>query len=254
MSRLSELGMWESWQETAKAALPNFAQCPIFVEQRSVPEEKYRELAEKVKGFPGSDDEGKMRDAEFGARVVDTCLGPVNRMWLEAQTEIDFLFRNLRGFEGASVLDIGAGYGRLAVPLSEVVCDVTCVDAVPISTQICRGYCARFAPSVKVLSLDEFEATYQNLKFDLVCNVHSWNECKLSQIKEWLAVLAEMKVPYLFTVSHGQMNHVPEPSYRAWSDDHPSYRYLLEERYDLIAEESLGLSPNPHALWSAKKR
>ncbi len=253
MSRLSELGMWESWQETVKAALPNFAANPIYVEQNSVPEEKYRELAERVEGFEVVDWEGKIRDAEFGARIVETGIGPVTRMWLEAQEEINFITRKL-GFNVSdlNVLDIGAGYGRLAVPLSEVAKNVTCVDAVPISTQICRDYCARFAPSVKVLSLEEFEATYQNLKFDLAINIHSFNECKLGQIKEWLAVLKEMAVPYLFTVSHGQMNHIPEPSYRAYGDDHPDFRHLLEAQYDLIAEESLGLSPNPFALWKLK--
>ena len=253
MSRLSELGMWADWQERVKAELPNFAKCPVYVEQNSVPEEKYEELALYVYNSSTFDFDDRDRDAEFGARVVTTKrLGKVTRMWLESMVEIDFLRRHLPDLVYYDVLDIGAGYGRLAVPMAKRSKTVTCVDAVPISTQICRDYCARFAPSVKVLSLDEFEAAYQNLKFDLVCNVHSWNECKLSQIKEWLAVLAEMKVPYLFTVSHGQMNHVPEPSYRAWGDDHPDYRPLLEAQYDLIAEESLGLSPSPHALWSLR--
>lgn len=251
MSRFTNEGMWAEWQNNVKAALPNFAKSPFYVEQDSVPEEKYRELAEIVECFEVVDWKGKTRDAEFGARVVETDIGPVTRMWLESQVEIDFLFRHADNFRGVKALDIGAGYGRLAVPLSGGA-EVTCVDSVPISTQICRDYCARFAPSVKVLSLDEFEATYQNLRFDLAINVHSWNECKLSQIKEWLAVLAEMKVPYLFTVSHGQMNHTPEPSYRAYGDNHPDFRYLLEAQYDLIAEESLGLSPSPHALWKLK--
>ncbi len=253
MSRLSELGMWESWQETVKAALPNFAKNPIYVEQDSVPEFKFRELAKTIK-TPPFDATGMMRDVEFGARVVETCLGAVTRMWLEAQVEIDFLVRHLSEIKSyPRCLDIGAGYGRLAVPLAGCGASVTCVDAVPISTQICRDYCARFAPSVKVLSLEEFEATYQNLKFDLAINIHSFNECKLSQIKEWLAVLKEMAVPYLFTVSHGQMNHVPEPSYRSYGDDHPDFRCLIEAQYDLIAEESLGLSPSPHAIWRLRK-
>ncbi len=252
MSRFTNEGMWADWQNNVKAALPNFAKSPYYIEQDSVPEERYRELADKM--FLPMDNEGKIRDKDFGARTVETSLGEVTRMWLESNVEMDFLFRhNIDSIAGDRILDIGAGYGRLAVPLSKYDFEVTCVDAVPISTEICREYCARFAPSVKVLSLDEFEATYQNLKFDLAINVHSWNECKLSQIKEWLAVLAEMKVPYLFTVSHGQINHVPEPSYRSFGDDHPDFRHLLEAQYDLIAEESLGLSPSPHALWKMSK-
>lgn len=256
---LTELGMWAEWQALVTANRHQFAKSPFYVEQDSVPEERFRELADKVILMPTEQimefsprTDGRQRDAEFGARVVNTCMGPVTRMWLESMVEIDFLFRHLPGFETMRVLDIGAGYGRLAAPLDVVIAEVFCVDPVPISTEICREYCARFAPAVKVLSIVEFEATYQDLRFYLAVNVHSFNECKLSQIENWLKALEVMKVPYLFTVSHGQMNHTPEPSYRSYGDDHPSYRPLLEARYDLIAEESLGLSPSPHGLWRSK--
>ncbi len=255
---LSELGMWQEWQETVKAALPNFAANPIYVEQNSVPEERFRELAEKIPTDLAELILGRNRDAEFGARTVETCRGPVTRMWLESCAELEFLSRYMPPEldHTPRILDIGAGYGRLAVAITELArgkVEMTCVDAVPVSTQICREYCARFAPSVKVLSIQEFEASYQDLRFDLAVNVHSFNECKLSQIENWLKALEVMQVPYLFTVSHGQMDHNPEPSYRSYGDDHPSYRPLLEARYDLIAEESLGLSPSPHALWRAKQ-
>ncbi len=252
---LSELGMWQEWQETVKAALPKFAANPIFVEQNSVPEERFRELAEKVILMEPYDPDGMTRDAEFGARVVDTCLGPVTRMWLESMVEIDFILRHLpEQSKFTRVLDIGAGYGRLAVPMTNVFSQVACVDAVPISTEVCRRYCSQFAPfKVNVFSIGEFERDYRDLNFDLATNIHSFNECKLSQIENWLKALEVMQVPYLFTVSHGQMDHNPEPSYRSYGDDHPSFRPLLEARYDLIAEESLGLSPSPHALWRLKK-
>ncbi len=249
---LSDLGMWTDWQDRVKAALPNFAANTIYVEQDSVPEVRYCDLAETISKRPIIDPAGKIRDAEFGARVILTCLGPVTRMWLESEVEIDFLKRNFPSLPQLKAIDIGAGYGRLAVPLSSIVSEMSCVDAVPISTEISREYLARFAPKVRVLSLPEFEAGYKDLKIDLAINIHSFNECKLSQIENWLNVLGEMKVPYLFTVSHGQLDHYPEPSYRSWGDDHPSWRYLLEERYTLLAEESLGLSPNPHALWRRK--
>ncbi len=249
MSKLSELGMWASWQETVKAALPNFARCPIYVEQNSVPESQFYNVTADVLSAGEVDPGGRIRDAEFGARVVNVdFLGPVTRMWLDGNVEIDFLRRSLPSLSEASVLDIGAGYGRLAVMLRPFVKDLTCVDAVPISTQLCRGYTQRFAPTVKVMDLADFEANPPQ-GIDLAINIHSWNECKLSQIKNWLDVLDQMQVPFLFTVSHGQLNHKPEPSYRAWGDDHPDFRHLLEARYALVKEESLGLSPNPHALW-----
>ncbi|HEX2900443.1 MAG TPA: putative sugar O-methyltransferase [Bacteroidia bacterium] len=255
MSRFTNDGMWAHWAARVAENKHQFAKSPFFVEQDSVPEERFRALAEKVALMEPYDPDGMTRDAEFGARVVDTCLGPVTRMWLESMVEIDFLYRNLPELElpTMKVLDIGAGYGRLAAALDKNAYDVRCVDAVPISTEISRGYLKRFAPSVHVFSIEEFEDIYTDLTFDLCVNIHSFNECKLSQIENWLKALEVMQVPYLFTVSHGQMDHNPEPSYRSYGDDHPSFRPLLEARYELIAEESLGLSPSPHALWLRRK-
>lgn len=247
--------MWRTWAANVVAALPNFAACPIYVEQNSVPEHKFEELAQSIQKYGQIDMAGKLRDAEFGARVVDTCLGPVTRMWLESNVEIGFLQRHLSNLKAFNVLDVGAGYGRLAVPLSKVAGSVTCVDAVPISTEICREYCGRFAPEVNVISLEEFQGSWSRRRFDLALNVHSWNECSIEQIEAWLDTLREMHIPWLFTVSHGQMGDYPEPSYRAWVDGGcgPSWRHLLEERYRLVKEESFGLSPSPHALWHLKK-
>lgn len=250
MTKLSGLTMWTEWQERVKAALPNFAACPIYVEQNSVPEEKFVALAEKLKHGTMIDLGGRMRDAEFGARMVDTpALGKVSRMWLEANAEIDFLRRYIPTVGSMSVLDIGAGYGRLAVPLSMTGANVTCVDAVPISTIVCRQYTQRFAPAVKVLNIGEFEAGYKEMKFDLAINVHSWNECSLEQIENWLDAICEMRIPFLFTVSHGQLSGWPEAPWRSCGGDHASFRPALEKRFKLVAEEALGLSDSPHVLW-----
>jgi SAM-dependent methyltransferase len=254
MKDLSHLGMWQNWQQTVRDAYPKFAKCPIYVEQNSVPEARFEKLACEIFLHGSTDAAGKLRDAEYGARVVMTSLGPVTRMWLESNVEIHFLQKYLPNLKAFNVLDIGAGYGRLAVPLSKCAGSVTCVDAVPISTEICREYCGRFAPEVNVISLAEFQGPWSSRQFDLAINIHSFNECSIEQIEAWLDTLKEMRVPFLFTVSHGQMDHSPEPSYRAWQEGAcgPSWRHLLEERYTLVAEEELGLSPSPHALWHKK--
>ncbi len=248
-------GMWASWQETVRASMPNFARCPIFVEQNSVSVEKFREVAKQVQATGEIDIGGKTRDREFGARVVETCLGDVTRMWLDGNIEIDFLFRNLpKDFSTLRVLDIGAGYGRLAVMLKPLVQTMACVDAVPISTEICRFYCLKFAPDVEVYDLADFTARHESMEFDVVLNVHSWNECTLEQIENWLAVIKRMKIPYLFTVSHGQLSGTNESAYRSWSEfNNVFWRTSIERDFDLVAEESLGLSNNPHAVWRRKE-
>lgn len=251
--KLFELAMWKDWQKTVEESLPNFAKSPIYVDQ-SQSEEEFQDVADYVFKQHPVDTEGMLRDAAFGARVVKTSHGRLTRMWLDSNVEIDFLMHHLDDKLGKfHVLDIGAGYGRLAVPLSNWTTRYVCVDPVPVSTRVSREYCAEFAPSVEVPSLPDFLALYNHhYKFDLAINVHSWNECTREQISAWLDILAEMEVPYLFTVSHGQNDKSIEESYYSWEEGRPSFRPLIEERYHLIAEEAIGFSSHPHALWRRK--
>lgn len=248
-----QYGMWDTWADFVTASLPNFAKCPVYVEQNSVPEAKFEEVAKRVFERGRINALGMTRDSEFGGRVVKTSFGEVTRMWLEAEEEMGFLVRNHAFKLFPSVVEIGAGYGRLAVAMWNYCSRYVCVDPIPISTQICRDYCARFAPSVEVPSLPDFLALKNRgneYKFDLAINIHSWNECTTEQVKWWLTMLRELEVPYLFTVSHGQMSGRPEVPYR--THDGGFWRELIEDEFTLIAEEALGLSDSPHALWKRK--
>lgn len=251
MKKLTELSMWEDWQEIVKRSLPQFAASPIYVQQRSQTQQDFENAADHVSRRPLIDPEGKLRDVEFGgiSRQTKAC-GGVTRMWLDSETEIDFLLRHL-WLADKHVLDIGAGYGRLAVPLSRFVSRYHTVDAVPISTEISRHYLARFAPSVQVHDIGSFSRTYPSLKTDLAINIHSWNECSVEQIDNWLTVLEEMRVPWLFTVSNGSLRN-GKPAYCSWGGKGDSFRPLIETRFTLAAEESIGLSNHPHALWKLK--
>jgi SAM-dependent methyltransferase len=249
---LSELAFWKDWQDRVMASLPNFCADKIYVDQDSIPEEDFRRVAKEVQLMQNwTDLAGRNRDKEFGARTVDTPeFGDVTRMWLDSCIETDFLRRNLlqRGWmEDYEILDIGAGYGRLAVALNSLLLSCTCVDAVPISTEICRHYCHRFAPDVKVLALDEFLAGADDLRFDMAINVHSWSECSVEQTRRWVKLLKEMKVRWLFTVVHGTKRG--GDAYMTWQDPRESFRPAIEESYRLVFEEHLGLSNHPHALW-----
>ena len=246
-------GMWEKWEAKVKSALPNFAANPVYVEQNSQSEEEFRAVAEVVRDLGPIDEKGKDRDAAFGGRLVETCLGKVTRMWLDSNIEIHFVMRHLPKLEKLRVLDIGAGYGRLAVSFSPMCDSYTCVDAVPISTAVCSEYCNRFAPNVEVIPIGTFSESYPSREFDLAVNVHSWNECTMEQVENWLAVLVEMKVPHLFTVSHGQLDAKIEKAYYTWDPGLPSFRPAIERYYDLVAEESIGLTNHPHALWKLKE-
>src|SRR6185369_3481000 len=99
-----KLGMWQDWQDRVKASLPNFAANPIYVEQGR-PVEEFEEIAKYVFERHLFDSDGRVRDAEFGARVVQTSRGPMTRMWLDSCVEMDFLSRAL--FYEGDVNDIG---------------------------------------------------------------------------------------------------------------------------------------------------
>src|SRR6185436_11663814 len=153
---LSDLAMWKTWQDKVKAALPNFCADTIYVEQMSPPVAEFEEeiirlrldqhYAEGTAESIGVSNVRMLRDAEFGARVVQTSIGKLTRMYLDSEVENDFIQRHMLDLESKAVLDIGAGYGRLASALTHFCASVYTVDPVPISVELCRQYCARFAP------------------------------------------------------------------------------------------------------------
>lgn len=256
-SILGELGMWEDWQARVEANEDKFALSPLYVDQDRFSDRHYEDLADRVANLGGWpwDLTGRNRDEEFGGRVVETCLGKVTRMWLEGNIEIDFLRRNLPSLQDCSCLDIGAGYGRLAVMLRPMVRDYACVDAVPVSTRVCRKYCGRFSPSVTIWDLEDFEREKYHLEYDLAINIHSWNECTLAQVERWVGTIVAMRVPFLFTVSHGIYGSAAgAPAYEPWpwAGGKESWRPVVEKYYALVAEEPGGIVPYPHALWTLR--
>jgi SAM-dependent methyltransferase len=239
---LTGLAMWDRWQETVQNALPFYARSPLYVDQNVADDEVEQAVAALAARW---DTSGMTRDVAHGARVFETSRGPVTRQWVDGNIEIGFLFRALPYLAAHDVLDIGAGYGRLAVMLAPLVRSYVCVDPVSVSVDVCRDYTARYAPSVHVLNVDEFLADLPILRPTLAINVHSWNECDLAQITNWLDVLHVLAVPYLFTVSH-------DAAYSTWETNAPSFKPLLQARYDLVMEEAIGFGALPHALWRRK--
>lgn len=257
-SDLAQLQMWDDWQRTVEAALPMYAKCPIYLEQNSVKIEDAERVADSIfKNYP-IDLRGRIRDVRHGARVLSTSWGDVTRAWLDSNVEWDFIRRHLPEAAdglGLDVLDVGAGYGRLAVSVADFVNSYTCVDAVPISTKVCREYCDQYVRggNVSVIDLDEFcRDPVHGPRYDLAVNIHSWNECSYEQIGRWLNALTELWVPWLFTVSHEHWLPDKKTAYHPHGDTVRSYRDLILRDYDLVAEESIGLGLHPHALWRRK--
>ncbi|MGZ4201447.1 MAG: putative sugar O-methyltransferase [Thermoleophilaceae bacterium] len=133
--------------------------------------------------------------------------GRVSRDLLESVNEIAFLERTLRlsGRERFSVLDIGAGYGRLAHRMSAAypqLADYCCVDAVPESTFLNEYYLRQrgCTPPARVVGLDRVEQDLQPGSFDLAVNIHSFPECTYAAVEWWVELLRRMRVPRLLVV------------------------------------------------------
>jgi FkbM family methyltransferase len=147
-------------------------------------------------------------DGLFGCWTFDVGAGRrVSRDLLESAAELNFLERRwqLTQRPRLRVLDIGAGYGRLAHRATSALGnldDWCCVDAVPESTFLSEYYLGfrAAAPPARVVALPEIEAALRPGAFDLAVNVHSFSEMPLAAIEWWVALLERLGVPALFVV------------------------------------------------------
>jgi SAM-dependent methyltransferase len=146
-------------------------------------------------------------DGLFGCWTFSYAGGPrVSRDLIESVNELLFLERelDLSRRDGLRVLDIGAGYGRLAHRMAAAfaVADYCCVDAVAESTFLSEYYLGfrGVAPPARVVPLHEMDAALEPGAFDLAVNVHAFSECPLAAVEWWIALLARLRVPELVIV------------------------------------------------------
>jgi hypothetical protein len=124
---------------------------------------------------------------------------------LDSIVELTFLDTELGiSRRQVTILDIGAGYGRLAHRATTAFENVRylCADAVPLSTFLCDYY-LRFrgvTDRATIVPLDRVAETLARTKVDLAVNIHSFSECPLSVIDCWLNLLVKRRVPYLMIV------------------------------------------------------
>jgi hypothetical protein len=144
-------------------------------------------------------------DGLFGAETYDIDGLLVSRDLLDSIGELTFLDDELEISKGdVTILDIGAGYGRLAHRTTTAFENVTylCTDAVPLSTFL-SSYYLEFRgvdDRARVIPLDRIEDALAGRKIDLAVNIHSFAECPVSAIGWWLDLLAASDVAHLLIV------------------------------------------------------
>ena len=156
---------------------------------------------------------GLDEDGLFGAAVYDIAGRRVSRDLLDSAAELDCIDRELGlGAQGVTrILDIGAGYGRLAHRALTAFPEIErylCADAVPESTYLCGRYLAFRAVTdrAEVVPLDRIDAALVAAPVQLAVNIHSFSECRPEAIGWWLELLARHQVPWLL-VAPNAMDH-----------------------------------------------
>jgi SAM-dependent methyltransferase len=146
-------------------------------------------------------------DGAFGCWTFRYPGHPIySRDLLESVNEIGFLERELELGERDrfSVLDIGAGYGRMAHRMATAypnLSDYCCVDAIADASFLCEYYLRErgCSPPARSLPLDEVDSLAPG-QFDLAINIHSFPECTFQAIAWWLELVARLEIPQLLII------------------------------------------------------
>lgn len=187
-----------------------------------------------------------IEDENFGNFTFSIAGRQVSRDLLDSIVEIYFLDRHLgigsRG--GFRVLDVGAGYGRLAHRMVSGLSGVEryyCTDAVAVSTFV-SDYYLRFRGVDRAVAvpLDEIEATLCGHPVDLAINIHSFSECRMQAIEWWIRLLSRQRVKHLMIVPNWSTGR----GERLLTNDGQDFLPLLEQYgYRTVVKEPKYLDP-----------
>jgi SAM-dependent methyltransferase len=190
----------------------------------------------------------------------------VSRDLLDSIVEIYFLedTLDLSRRRELSILDIGAGYGRLAYRLTTAFPDtvrVLCVDGVPESTFLSEFY-LRYRgvdDRARTVACDEIEQALASQRIDLVTNIHAFSTCTHTAVCGWLDLVRKHEIPYIMIApnagDHGGTRLITrEKNYQAidYAPELQARGYELVRRRPKFLASSVqrcGISPTFHYLF-----
>ena len=197
-------GLWDD-RHAAAIPLTNFRGDSHFVWQRAAGEVNYLVTLLYVR----SHDPHKLldligEDGAYGAECLEFEGSLFSRDLLDSANEINFLLDELplQHMGPLRIVDVGAGYGRLAHRLATVVpeAELFCVDGIAVSTAVCDAYirCRGLTSRINVVPLTRLESIPTPVL--LATNVHSFSEMSFEAVAWWLDWLVDIGVQYLFLV------------------------------------------------------
>jgi hypothetical protein len=235
---------WGSSEVEAQVSLQSFRNDNLYVFQsRRYPPWVFYATAAYVKEIDRLGLWSKLdEDGRWGAEVFDFHGKPVSRDFLDSIIEMNFLERHLglSSREALDILDVGAGYGRLAHRMATAFTNLRtyyCVDAVPESTFISDYYlkARQVTDRCTVVPLDKLGELQPSEKISLAINIHSFPECRASVIEWWLQQLAEMQIPWLFIASSPHLGLTSHEGKGVRKD----FQHVLDKTgFKLFAKES----------------
>ncbi len=153
-------------------------------------------------------------DGAFGVATARVGGRLVSRDLLDSVLELNVLDAAVGGLDGRVVLDIGAGYGRLAWRLTEAFpsARVLATDGVPYSSVLASWYLARRGASARaeVVTLPEVSARLASERPSVAVNVHSFTEMPHAAAAWWVRAIAKAGVAWCFIVPNADEHHGEE--------------------------------------------
>ncbi len=203
---------------------------------------RLRRYARYVAGVDELGALGRCReDGAFGCYTTRSKGKRVSRDLIDSVHQLNWVCRHLPQLRGgeARVVDIGAGYGRLAHRISEVFgpsWHTVSTDGIARSTFLSQFYLKhRGCVDALVVPADEIEEYLPPWKPDLAFNIHSFSEMRSSSIDWWLQLLEASGCPNLLVVT----NETDE-SIRCLESDgsRPDVSHLFDGHgFELIVQE-----------------
>ncbi|MFL7813368.1 MAG: putative sugar O-methyltransferase [Anaerolineales bacterium] len=168
-------------------------------------------------------------DNAFGAISYHFDSRDVSRDLLDSILEIYFLDEHLGVMSNTNltVLDIGAGYGRLAFRMAQGIPglrEYCCTDAVPESTFL-SDYYLNFRGTGEKTRVIPIDRVYQEITpgtIDLAVNIHCFSEMTLPAIEWWMDLLDENRVPAIMIVPNSKTGLL--------TNDRVDFQPLVEDR------------------------
>jgi hypothetical protein len=202
-------------------------------------------------------------DDSFGNFTFPIAGRKISRDLLDSIIEIEFLNRHLSVMtrSNVTILDIGAGYGRLAYRAAAGMPglkEYLCTDAVPYSTFISEFYLRhrQVADRARVIPLDEIEKALASRKIDIAVNIHSFSECRLEAIEWWVSRLARAGVKNLLIApnkSSGQRLQTNDlKDFTPILEKHGYRLMVCEPKYRDPVVQQYGISPTYHFLFELR--